>query len=62
LFEIAWYAHKEGQLPRDYFQSWERRMMQLAREPSFQRMLDSPAMKIMHDDFETYVRRSLAKV
>ena len=61
LFEIAWYAHKEGQLPPDYFQSWERRMLQLAREPSFQRMLDSPAMKIMHDDFEAYVRRLLGR-
>lgn len=59
LFEIAWYAHKEGQLPPDYFRSWERRMLQLGREASFGRMLNSPSMKIMHDDFETYVRKLL---
>ena len=56
LFEIAWYAHRQGQLPDDYFQSWEKRMAQLTREESFVRMFQSPAMKIMHDDFETYVR------
>jgi hypothetical protein len=56
LFEIAWYAHKHGQLPDDYFESWENRMRQLSREESFQRMLDNPAMKIMHDDFDAYVR------
>src|ERR1051325_6876570 len=22
LFEIAWYAHKQGELPDDYFHSW----------------------------------------
>lgn len=57
LFEIAWYAHRHGQLPADYFRSWERRMSQLAGEPSFRRMLESPAMKIMHDDFDHYVRK-----
>jgi hypothetical protein len=56
LFEIAWYAHREGQLPYDYFQSWERRMWQFGQEESFRKMLASPSMKIMHDDFETYVR------
>lgn len=56
LFEIAWYAHRQGQLPGDYYRSWEKRMLQLGSEPSFRRMLESPAMKIMHDDFETYVR------
>jgi hypothetical protein len=25
LYEIAWYAHKHGQLPDDYFRSWTRR-------------------------------------
>lgn len=59
LFEIAWYAHKQGQLPDDYFRSWERRMWQLGREESFRRMLETPAMKIMHDDFDTYVRALL---
>jgi hypothetical protein len=59
LFEIAWYAHKQGQLPDDYFESWEKRMRQLSEEESFQRMLANPAMKIMHDDFDTYVRTLL---
>lgn len=61
LFEIAWYAHRHGQLPPDYFQSWERRMSQLAGEPSFRRMLESPAMKIMHDDFDHYVRELMRR-
>ncbi|HTJ23498.1 MAG TPA: hypothetical protein VL383_13935, partial [Gemmatimonadaceae bacterium] len=26
VFEIAWYAHKHGQLPDDYFHSWASRM------------------------------------
>lgn len=61
LFEIAWYAHEQKQLPEDYFKSWERRMWQLGSEESFQKMLANPAMKIMHDDFDTYVRRLLAR-
>ena len=61
LFEIAWYAHKEGQLPDDYFRSWEKRMQQLADEDAFLDMLANPAMKIMHDDFDEYVRALLRK-
>src|SRR3954469_2560070 len=38
LFEIAWYAHKHGQLPDDYFDSWATRMWQVGQEPSFRRM------------------------
>ena len=60
LFEIAWYAHEHGQLPDDYFQSWAKRMRQVGQEESFRRMIDNPAMKIMHDDFETYLRALLA--
>jgi hypothetical protein len=56
LFEIAWYAHEQGQLPDDYYDSWSKRMWQLGREDSFRRMLESPAMKILHDRFEAYVR------
>lgn len=59
LFEIAWYAHEEGQIHRDYFESWVRRMQQIAREESFRRMIENPAMKIMHDDFERYIRSLL---
>jgi hypothetical protein len=61
LFEIAWYAHKEGQLPDDYFQSWEKRMWQLGKDEAFRRMLENPAMKIMHDDFDMYVRALLRR-
>ena len=57
LFEIAWYAHKHGQLPDDYFNSWSSRMWQVSQEESFRRMIKNPAMKIMHDDFDVFVRR-----
>src|ERR1043166_7774258 len=60
LFEIAWYAHRQGQIPDDYFESWTSRMRQIAREPSFRSMLDNPAMKIMHDEFDVFVRRLVA--
>ena len=56
LFEIAWYAHRQGQLPHDYFNSWEVRMKQLAEEESFRAMVENPSMKIFHDDFDAYVR------
>ena len=57
LFEIAWYAHKNEQLPDDYFRSWTTRMWQVGREESFRRMINNPAMKIMHDEFDVFVRR-----
>src|SRR6266550_9038198 len=57
LFEIAWYAHKHGQLPDDYFSSWTSRMWQVAQEQSFRRMIENPSMKIMHDEFDMFVRR-----
>ena len=57
LFEIAWYAHKHGQLPDDYFDSWTSRMWEVAREKSFRSMIDNPSMKIMHDEFDRYIRR-----
>ncbi len=60
LFEIAWYAHKHGQLPPDYFHSWAKRMWQVGQEQSFRRMIQNPSMKIMHDEFDEYVRRLLA--
>ena len=59
IFEIAWYAHKHGQLPEDYFQSWTTRMWEVAQEKSFRSMIDNPSMKIMHDDFDSYMRRLL---
>ena len=57
IFEIAWYAHKHGQIPHDYFHSWVRRTWEMAQQPSFRAMLDNPAMKIMHDEFGAYVHR-----
>jgi hypothetical protein len=57
LFEIAWYAHEHEQLPDDYFHSWTSRMWQVAQEQSFRRMIDNPSMKIMHDEFDLFVRR-----
>jgi hypothetical protein len=59
LFEIAWYAHTHGQLPDDYFDSWVKRMWQVAQEESFRKMIRNPAVKIMHDDFEAYVKQLL---
>lgn len=61
LFELAWYAHKQGQLPDDYFESWEKRMVQLGDEEAFRAMLANPSMKIMHDDFDVYVRSLLSR-
>jgi nicotinic acid phosphoribosyltransferase len=60
LFEIAWYAHQHGQIHRDYFDSWAKRMRQVGQEESFRRMIENPAMKIMHDDFEEYLRKLMA--
>lgn len=57
VFEIAWYAHHQKQLSDEYFNSWVRRMGQLAREESFRKMIRSPSSKIMHDDFESYITR-----
>lgn len=57
IFEIAWYAHKHGQLPHDYFDSWTTRMWEVAQEKSFRSMIDNPSMKIMHDEFDRYIHR-----
>ncbi len=55
VFEIVWFGHKRGQVPRDYFLSWERRMREIAAEGSFRTMMGAPSMKIMHDEFQAYV-------
>jgi hypothetical protein len=57
IFEIAWYAHKHGQLPDDYFDSWTSRMWDVGQEQSFRSMIENPAMKIMHDEFDKYIHR-----
>jgi hypothetical protein len=56
VYEIVWYSHRMGQLPEDYYASWERRIEEIAQEPSFRAMVNNPAMKIMHDDFQQFVR------
>ncbi|QOJ01386.1 MAG: hypothetical protein HRU70_13175 [Phycisphaeraceae bacterium] len=55
VFEIVWFSRQEGLLPRDYFESWEKRMREIAAEESFRRMFTGPSMKIMHDDFQRYI-------
>jgi ribosomal protein S18 acetylase RimI-like enzyme len=54
VFEIVWFAHDQGQLPGDYFDSWRTRMQHIAREPSFQRMMRGTNL-ILHDDFQRYI-------
>lgn len=61
LFEIAWYAHKQGQLSDDYFASWEHRINALCAESSFKRMLAKPGMKIMHDEFHAYLQAMISR-
>lgn len=56
VFEIVWFGHVNGQVPRDYFLSWEKRMREIAAEPSFRKMMQKPSMKLLHDEFEAYVR------
>lgn len=55
VFEIVWYGHHHGQIPADYFKSWESRMRQIVVERSFRQMWASPSMKIMHDQFQRYM-------
>ena len=55
VFEIVWYGYTHGQVPEDYFKSWEHRMREVITERSFQEMWATPAMKIMHDEFQTYM-------
>ncbi len=55
VFEIVWFGYRQGQVPQDYFRSWEARMKQIVAEASFRRMMTSPSMKILHDDFQAYL-------
>jgi hypothetical protein len=55
LFEIAWYSHRLGQLPDDYYNSWLTRMRVIQSEDSFKKMMANPSMKILHDDFQKFV-------
>ncbi len=62
LFEIVWYAHTKGQMSRDYFESWAKRMKDIEQEESFVRMITSPSMKIFHDDFQRFIQAQFAEV
>lgn len=55
VFEIVWHGHRHAQVDDDYFRSWDTRMREIAAEESFRRMFDSRSMKIMHDEFQTYM-------
>ena len=56
VFEIIWFAHRQGQVPPEYYRSWDRRMRDIAAEPTFRKMMASESMKIMHDDFQVYMQ------
>lgn len=55
VFEIVWFAFRQGQIPEDYYRSWLNRVKAIATEDSFQKMMANPSMKIMHDDFQRFV-------
>ena len=56
VFEIVWFGHKQGQIPDDYYRSWEKRMGDIVAERSFRVMWDSPSMKFMHDEFHKHMK------
>ncbi len=62
VFEIVWFSYRQQQLPVEYFRSWDHRMRDIAREKSFQDMMNSGTMKILHDDFQTYIMKIMAEV
>src|SRR6266446_10680784 len=51
LFEIAWFSHRHGQLPHDYFASWVASMAVVAQRPAFRTMWQSDRTKILHAGF-----------
>jgi hypothetical protein len=62
VFEVVWFSFKNGQLPVEYYTSWVRRVESIAREDSFKRMMAKPSMKILHDDFEQFIREMIKGV
>lgn len=62
VYEIVWFSHRLGQIPRDYYRSWEKRVRDIVGEESFRRMLKNPSMKIMHDDFQRLMERLMRDV
>ncbi len=61
VFEIVWFARQQGQIPDDYYTSWDKRMREIASEPSFRVMMNTPSMKLMHDSFQAYIKRMVAE-
>ncbi len=61
VFEIVWFGWKRGQVPEDYFRSWEVRMHEIVAERSFLEMWNSPSMKFMHDEFHQYMVRMVGQ-
>jgi hypothetical protein len=55
VFEIAWFAHKQGQLTDDYFASWEAYIAAMAKYPAFRAMWQTDRTTILHDGFREYV-------
>jgi hypothetical protein len=62
VFEIVWFGFRRGQIPADYFRSWEKRMHEIVAERSFMDMWTSPSMKFMHDEFHDYMAGMVALV
>ncbi len=62
VFEVVWFGWKKGQIPDDYFRSWERRMQDVVSERSFRTMWNSPSMKFMHDAFYDYMKQTMDAV
>jgi len=61
VFEIVWFSYRAGQLPEDYFRSWVKRMESIQKEESFRKMIANPAMKILHDDFQAFIMKTMAE-
>ena len=61
VYEIVWFMHRYDQVPTDYFDSWAKRMREIAAEQSFRRMMANPSMKILHDEFQAYIQQMIEK-
>lgn len=60
LFEIAWFAHKNGQLTADYFASWVVNMSSLSKRASFRTMWKNDNTKILHNGFRDYMKKLMS--
>jgi hypothetical protein len=59
VFEIVWFGWRHGQIPEDYFRSWETRMHDVVAEESFLFMWHSASMKFMHDEFHVFMKQMI---